>query len=263
MTAISLTHSHKPRAATPTSAWRKLFVTETKLFVREPLALFWGLAFPLILIVVFGLTSLHAKPDPKLGHLRVVDVYVPVLMAFVLTILAMNVLPSVLATYREKGVLRRMSTTPMPAWKLLAADVAVNVTTIVAALATIALVGKLAFHVKLPSEALGYLLTLILAATAMLSIGALIGSLAKTTRIAGAAGTLLFFPMMFFAGLWVPQAEMGTTLKDIAHYTPLGATVPSIQATMAGHWPQTGHLVVLAAYAIVLAFAAVRLFRWE
>jgi hypothetical protein len=44
MTAISLSNSHKPQPATRPSAWRTLLVIETKLFVREPLALFWGLA---------------------------------------------------------------------------------------------------------------------------------------------------------------------------------------------------------------------------
>ena len=45
------------------------------------------------------------------------------LMVFTLTILALNALPPVLASYREKGYLRRLSTTPIGAWRLLAAEV--------------------------------------------------------------------------------------------------------------------------------------------
>ena len=54
---------------------------------------------------------------------------------------------------------------------------------------------------------------------------------------AGAIGTLLFFPLMFFAGLWVPQATMPATLRDISDYTPLGAAVQALQDAAGGHWP--------------------------
>jgi ABC-2 type transport system permease protein len=241
----------------------RLFATEAKLFLREPLALFWGVLFPLILIVVLGLTSTHAKPDPKLGGLRVVDLYVPIAMAMVLTILALSALPTTLATYREKGVLRRMSTTPMRPSLLLGADVAVMVTVMTIALALIATVGKAAFNVNLPKQAVGFTATLALGATVMLSIGAVIASIAESARIAGAIGTLVFFPMMFFAGLWIPQSEMPVALRQISEYTPLGAMVSAIQQTMRDQWPSAGHLVVLVAYALVFSFAAARLFRWE
>ncbi len=53
--------------------------------------------------------------------------------------------------------------------------------------------------------------------------------------------------MMFFAGLWVPLQQMGSTLLTICHWTPLGAAVPAIQQTMHGSWPSASHLIVLAA----------------
>ena len=56
--------------------------------------------------------------------------------------------------------------------------------------------------------------------------------------------------MMFFAGLWVPLQQMGSTLRTISHYTPLGAAVPSIEQTMHGSWPSASHLIVLAIYAL-------------
>ena len=186
-------------------AWRQLLLTEAKLFLREPMALFWGVLFPLVLIVVFGIAGHH--PDRKLGGQSLVDVYVPVMMAFVLTVSAVQVLPSVLASYREKGVLRRLSTTPIHPRLLLGADVAVLVTVIVTALLVIAVVAHVAFNAHLPSQGLGFVLTLALAAAAMLGLGAVVASISGTPRIANAIGTLLFFPMMFFAGLWVPRCS--------------------------------------------------------
>ena len=151
------------------AAWRRLLATETKLFLREPMALFWGVLFPLVLIVVFGVTG--GYPEGKLGGQSLVDVYVPVMMVFVLTVVAAQVLPAILASYREKGVLRRMSTTPIQPVLLLGADVAVLVTVIVTALLVIAIVARLAFNVHLPTQGFGFVITLALAAVAMLGVG--------------------------------------------------------------------------------------------
>jgi ABC-2 type transport system permease protein len=68
---------------------------------------------------------------------------------------------------------------------------------------------------------------------------------------------------MFFAGLWVPQAEMGAGLRDVSHYTPLGAATPALQNAIAGSWPGTTHLLVLAGYAVLISALAARFFRWE
>jgi ABC-2 type transport system permease protein len=245
----------------PRVAFPKLLSTEAKLMLREPAVLFWGVVFPVVLTVIFGLSG--DKHDKSLGGLSLVDVYVPVMMVFSMAILAVSGIPATLATYREKGVLRRLSTTPMRPQALLGADFTVATGLIVVAMALVVIVAKLAFNVRLPSEVLGWLVTLILSGAALLALGAFIASIVGTARLAAAVGTILFFPMMFFAGLWVPLQQMGHTLRSISHFTPLGAAVPAIQQTMQGDWPSAQHLIVLAVYALVFAVLAIRLFRWE
>jgi ABC-2 type transport system permease protein len=56
---------------------------------------------------------------------------------------------------------------------------------------------------------------------------------------------------------------MPLLLRYIGQYTPLGAAVQAIQATMVGRWPHGAGLTVLAAYALVFAGASIRLFRWD
>jgi ABC-2 type transport system permease protein len=146
---------------------------------------------------------------------------------------------------------------------LLGADVVVNTVIIAIGLALIGVVSGVAFNVSLPQPFLGFLLALGLGAVAMLALGATVAALATNERMAQVIGTLLFFPMMFFAGLWVPQQQMGSGLREVSHYTPLGSLVAALGDTMHGSWPALSHLVVLAAYAAVFGFAAARLFRWE
>jgi ABC-2 type transport system permease protein len=242
--------------------FQRLLSTELKLFVREPMLLFWGLAFPVGLLIVLGIAG-PKKPQHSLGGVKLIVAYTPVVMVFTVTILAISALPAALASYRDKGYLRRLSTTPIGAVRLLTAQVIINFALAASAVILIALVSHFAFSVSLPRQLGGFLLAMLLTMGAMLSLGTLVAAVAPNQRIATAAGSLLFFPLMFFAGLWVPQAEMGAGLRDVSHYTPLGAAVPAVQNAIAGHSPGTVHLLVLAAYAVVLCAVAARLFRWE
>jgi ABC-2 type transport system permease protein len=261
MSAIAAPTTAVPARSRP-RGFRRLLATELKLFAREPMLLFWGLVFPVGLLVVLGLAG-GDKPQKALGGVKLIVAYTPVVMLFVVTILSLSALPAALASYRDKGYLRRLSTTPIGAVRLLAAQVILNFGLAAVAVILVALVSRFAFSVALPQQLGGFVLALALTLAAMLSLGTLVAAVAPTQRIAAAVGSLLFFPLMFFAGLWVPQAEMGTTLRDISHYSPLGAAVPALQNAIAGHWPGTVHLLVLAGYAVVLSVAAARLFRWE
>ena len=76
-------------------------------------------------------------------------------------------------------------------------------------------------------------------------------------------GALAFYPMMFFAGLWLPIPNMPATLQHNSHATPLGAAGPALAAATAGSWPTALQLLTLAAWAVALGLAAARFFRWE
>ncbi len=86
--------------------------------------LFWALIFPVGLLVVLG-SSTSDKPKADLGGLPFIVVYTPVLMTFTLTLLALSAMPATLASYRDKGYLKRLSTTPVGAPRLLAAQLTI------------------------------------------------------------------------------------------------------------------------------------------
>ena len=115
----------------------------------------------------------------------------------------------------------------------------------------------------LPGQPAGFVLAFCLTAAAMIGLGLLVASLARSGRVAGAVGTMIFLPLMFFAGLWMPQATMPAALRTAGDDTPLGAAVAALQHGMAGQWPSAVGLGVLAAYAVAFGLLAWRLFRWE
>jgi ABC-2 type transport system permease protein len=243
------------------SAFRTLVRTEARLLVREVVPLLWGVGFPMVLLCVMGEFS-HG-PDKSLGGFSLVASYEPVLIAFTIATFALQGLPVVLAGYRERGILRRLNATPVGAGRLLGAQLTVNIAISLVATIGILVVGDAAFGVRLPGQPVGFILALVLTATAMLTLGLLVASLARTGRVAGAVGTMLFLPLMFFAGLWMPQATMPAALRRAGDDTPLGAAVSALQHGMSGQWPPAVGLAVLAGYTVAFGLLAWRLFRWE
>ncbi|MCO5996844.1 ABC transporter permease [Actinoallomurus rhizosphaericola] len=260
---MSVTTTAAPSATTPRSAFGRLVVTELKLFVRERIGPIWGVGFPLLLLVIFGGIHSFRKPRKDFGGATTLEIYVPVLIAFSIAMLALSALPMVLAGYREKGVLRRLRTTPMGPVRLLAAQLAVNAAVTVVAVVAILVVARVAYGVALPKQPVGFVIAVLLAAAALMAVGLFVAATAASGRAAQAIGTILFFPMMFFAGLWVPIAQMPPLLRHISHGTPLGPAVQALRLAAEGHWPHPQQLLVMAAYAVVFGLAASRLFRWE
>jgi ABC-2 type transport system permease protein len=245
------------------SALFKMTWNEVKLFLREPVSVFFAVLFPTLLVVILGSIPAFRVPSKDLGGLRVVDLYVPISIALSLALLALRALPSYLGTYREKGILRRLAVTPMPPARLLLAQMITHLMMAIVAVALLLPVSRIAFHVAMPRQIIGYVVAFLLAAAALFAMGLLVAALAPSGRAAQVIGLILYFPIMFFAGLYVPRAAMPPTLRQIGDFTPLGAGVQALQDAAAGVWPQPLHLAVMAAYVVVFGIAAARLFRWE
>jgi ABC-2 type transport system permease protein len=245
------------------SALARLTKTETTLFFREPIAVFFSLAFPPILMVILGSIPAMREPDKGFGGLRGIDIYAPIIVALAIAMFALSGLPQQFATYRDKGILRRMRTTPVKPVVMLGAQLLMCSAMSIGVMVVVLAIGRFAFTVSLPDQPLAYLIAYVLCATAMFAVGLLVASLAPNGKGAGAIGTLLFFPVLFFAGLWVPRAVMPELLRHISDFTPLGAGVQSLQDAAAGHWPQLLHLGVMLGWTVVAGGLAARYFRWE
>ncbi|WP_405745984.1 ABC transporter permease [Streptomyces canus] len=237
--------------------------TEVRLFRREPGALFWIVLFPTLLLVILGSIPSFRHHEADLGGLRTIDVYVPVAVLLGMIVGGLQSMPQTLTGYRERGILRRMATTPVRPSALLSAQMTVYGGAALASALVALAVGRFAFDVTLPEQLFGYLLALVLAVLAALALGAVISALSRTTKIAGAIGSAVFFPSMFCAGVWAPVQTMPHLLARIVGYTPFGAAAEALNRAAAGHWPGWTHLGVLVAWTVLLTAAASRWFRWE
>src|SRR4029077_1766072 len=146
---------------------------------------------------------------------------------------------------------------------LLAAQGVVQLCIALASLLIIFVTSVAAFGAPAPKSPAGLILSVAVSVAGLFPIGLAITAIARTANGASVIGRLAFFPLMFFAGLWLPRALMPNLLVDISNYTPLGAAVQAIQASILQGFPPAAPLLVLAGYALVFAFLAKRFFRWE
>ncbi len=258
---MSLRSSLLP-AGTPRAAFGMIVLNESRIARRLPLGLLVGVALPTVLLVIIGSVPKDRTHMKVLGGLTYFNVYVPIFLAMVIAALAFYGLPIPLAIYRDQGILRRLSTTPVPPAWVLAAQLVLNVCFTVVELIILLIVAMTGFGIAAPKSAGGLVLALSVSIAGVFAVGLWVSAIARP-RTAGILAAVCFFPLMFFAGLFLPRAEMPRALLDVSNFTPLGAAVQAIQSALLNGFPPVAPLLVLPAYALIFGALAVRFFRWE
>ncbi|GII97122.1 ABC transporter permease [Sinosporangium siamense] len=242
----------------------KTLVTEARLYLREPLALFFPIFLPLMLLIGLGIIPGINEPDPNRGGIRAMDGYLPSMMVFLAVVtMAVTILPGALVTYREQGVLRRMSTTPASPARLLYAILMINVAICVAATVILIVVGGLVHDASPPRHLPGFLLVFALGTGAMLSIGLVLAAVINSSKVAQAFGGVAMFPMLFVAGMWLPRENMPGALQVIGDVFVVGPFAEALHTTWLGQAPQIHNVAIMAAAVVICGVLATKLFRWE
>jgi ABC-2 type transport system permease protein len=255
-------------SATSPRVLARVTAVEARLALRDPANVFFAVLFPALLITVLGLAMPWGdqpfdETDPLLSQISGITGYTPVVLTLAIGTVALSTYPTVIATYRGQGVLRRLSTTPLPPSRLLLAQIAVNVgALVVAALLTLAL-GMLVVDVTAPENPGLVLLAFLLAATSTFGVGSLIAARAPTAGAATGVGMTTYFVSLFFAGVWLPLPIMPDVVQEIAAWTPLGAGAQAMLDGWVGAAVPTRELLVMAAWTVVLVPLSARLFRWR
>ncbi|MCK9874167.1 ABC transporter permease [Nocardiopsis dassonvillei] len=244
-------------------ALANLTVSEARLVVREPSILLVPIAIPVVIMLLVGLGADH-DPRSELGGLSYLEVFaIPAALTMIACMIGVLTLPIIMATYRHRGILRRMSLTPVSPAVMLLAQVIVSLFKVLLGIAIALTTLHVVFTINPPNEIGWAVLSVALVIAAMYSIGLLLAALAPSTTAATAVGMVLFLAMMALGGGVVPAENLPDWLASIGEVLPFGAGVQAIADSWIGNVPQTVHLVTLGATAAVASLAAVVLFRWE
>ena len=246
------------------TALTTLVSSQTRVFLREPVVVVFGLVFPAVLLLVIGNVFPGAtEVSPELGNRSLVETYAPASAVMALLTLGIAMLPQALGLARERGILRRMAVTPAHPGLLVAAHLAVQAVAVTVATAGAVLVGVLVFGLPVPQRPGWFVLAFALSCVALLAIGTLVGALVPTAQGGAGAGMLLYFPMLFLAGIYLPLEVMPEGIRTFSSWTPPGAAVNALGDAWTGTAPSGTSLLVLLVTALVAGALATRRFRWE
>lgn len=217
-----------------------------------------------------GLT--HTTPpltlDPQgiaAKSLSSIDFLVPGILAMALMQLGIFGTAQPLVSLREQQVLRRLGATPLPRWKLLAAQVLNRLTISAVQAALILGIGAYAFdvHVGNPLLVAGLVL---LGATMFVSMGYLIASVSRTQDAANGISQAINFPMMFLSGIFFPLALLPAFLAPVVRALPLTYLADAFRQIMVSSTPDFPLLLdlgIVAAWVAACTVLSIFLFRWE
>ena len=244
--------------------FRELTLVNLKLYLREPIATFFTLAFPPLMVVLFG-AMYGNDPSPMFGGYGSMDVSMPAYTAMILGTVGFLGVPITISGYRESGVLRRFQATPMQPLTYILADIVANLITTLLGMMGLVIIGWLLYRVQFEGQVMAVILAVVFCGLAMFSIGYLIAGLAPGARTAQVVGMVIFYPMMFLSGASIPLEVMPETIQRIADFLPLTYVVRLLRGLWFGDaWGE--HLLetaVLAGVLLVCTALAARFFRWE
>jgi ABC-2 type transport system permease protein len=242
----------------------KLTWLETKIFVREPLGLL-GSLMPVVLFVVFGRMFAGQMRGGSPNVPRAVAADLPIFMSLLLALNAVLSLVTIVAIYREGGILRRLRATPLRPHTILAAHVFVKLALTAVMLGLMLLAGRRYYPVASAVPLLSYAVALLFSTASILSLGFLIASVVPTARFAQPFATLVLYPMLTISGLFVRLSELPPALRALARVLPLTYAVSLLRGIWTGDaWSShVADVAILTLISLALAVAASRVFRWE
>jgi len=193
----------------------------------------------------------------------VINVILPAMLALPIAMTSLAIMPAHFGGFREKGILRRFSATPMRPQAMFAAHFVINVVMSLGGALLALVVTSALFRIVVPNNVLIVLLGVVLGTAALMSLGAVIAARVAKASTGTAIGNIVFFPLLITAGIF-SVIEPGTVMYQFARISPLGAAsqVMSYGWFGGGSFPWI-QLVVMVAWTVVLTPVAVRLFKWQ
>lgn len=242
----------------------KLTVVQFKLFLREPMGVFFTLAFAPLILILFG--SIYGNEPTPLFHGRgTVDVSVPAYMGLIVGTVGLMSVPIATSARRESGALRRFRATPLRPLTYMISDIAVNFVMTLLGIGLLVAVGKAVYNVRMEGNLLSIFGAVALGAFTFFALGYVIAGVAPTARVAQVASMVIFYPMMFLSGAGLPLEILPAGIRNISRFLPLTHVVTLTRGLWAGDsWGQ--HLTevgVLLGLLVVGTAVSARTFRWE
>lgn len=235
---------------------------EQVIFWRTPATVFFTLAFPVLLLLIFGSLS-DGSPMPAAGGATFVEFFTPSMAVFGLMSTCYGNVLARTTLRRETGLLQRVRATPLPLTALLGGLLGNAVLVSALLFGVVLTTGALVWDVALPGDWAAIAGVVIVGGAAFCALGIAASTFVPNVETADPVVFATLLPVAFISGGFMPVRD-GTLLAGIAEFLPvrhllLAGVGASDGASPGAIWL---HLGVVALWGVVGAAVAARRFRW-
>ncbi len=236
--------------------------TEARLLTREWATMVFAFVFPPITMLIIA-GAFGDQPDDGFGNLIPTEFYVTGYFGIPIAAIALIGIPVILASYRERDVLRRFAAFGVPTKSVVGAQVLVGAGLVVVAALTVLAVAAPTYGIPTLQRPVEVVIGFAAGTVTLLTIGAAIGMLVKSARSAQAIGLMAFFPMFLLSGGGPPPDVMSAPMRRIADVLPLTHAISAIRDPWLDDGSIVPHVAVLGVWFVVGLAGTAALIRRE
>jgi ABC-2 type transport system permease protein len=230
--------------------WRLTWL-EIKIFAREPLGFVGSTVIPVLVFIFASRFASGVRPARPAPDFEFLNVALPVFASVLISLSAVMSLITIIAIYREGGILKRLRATPLRPATILTAHVLVKLLFTAVTLLLLLAAGRRIYPPESGTPLVSFAIALVISTWSILSMGFLIAT--------------ILYPMLGLSGLFVPIGVLPLALKVFARAHPITYAVSLLQGiwTGEGWWAHLGDIGGLVVAFLVCVGLSSKLFRWE
>jgi len=244
--------------------FKTMLKIEGKLSIRDMNMIIFAIIMPVIVLIILG-TVYGNKPAFEGAGYTFIEQSFGALSTIAICAGGLMGLPILVSDYRERKILKRFQVTPVSTAMIL--FVHLMIYTLYSAVSVILLwiVGRLFWGFQMRGSYLTFFAGWVLVLLSMLSIGMLVGGVAKNSKSASVIASILYFPMLVFSGATLPYEVMPVLMQKVVNIMPLTQGIIILKAATLGVTLENVFIsvVVMLTLAVICIGCSIKFFSWE
>jgi ABC-2 type transport system permease protein len=244
-------------------------VYENRTFWRNPPAVFFTVALPLMFLVIFNLLFGDDQIDRGfVGEVSGSTFYVPGIAALAVISACYTNIAMMVSIARDNGLLKRTRGTPLPSWAFLFGKIVHATFVALLLVAIVVAVGAIFYDVDIPTNTMpAFIVTLTIGAAAFCALGLAMTGLISNSDAAPAVVNGSILPLLFISAIFIPMQNAPDWLQTLGSVFPvkpfseaMGTAFNPYETGAGFEW---GSLAVIAVWGVLGVLVAMRYFTWE
>jgi len=236
-------------------------------FFRIPVALFFTLILPIVMLVLFNAIFGDNTVTIEGGEWPIRQFYTGGLAAYTAVSATYSNIGNMVPIRRDEGILKRWRSTPLPTWSYMFGLIGASVIIAVAGTVLLVVMGLGFYDLSIDwSKMPAAMVTLLVGVCSFAALGMALVSVIKTASSSAAVVNATILPLAFISDVFVATDDDGW-LATVANLFPLKPFVNAFQDCfnpfVEGSGFAPGKLAFVAAWGVAGGIVAVKRFSWE